>query len=65
MPVANVFVLLDDDPLPLDEASSSVDALVADDDGLDDSRLSFLSDEGRVPFTISACFLTRQNTWSY
>ncbi|KAI2472798.1 hypothetical protein F4781DRAFT_290804 [Annulohypoxylon bovei var. microspora] len=39
----------DDDLLPLDEVSSSVDALVADDDEPEDSRLSFLSDEGRVP----------------
>ncbi|KAI1442203.1 hypothetical protein F5Y02DRAFT_421173 [Annulohypoxylon stygium] len=39
----------DDDLLPLDEVTSSIDALVADDDGLEDSRLSFLSDEVRVP----------------
>ncbi|KAI1380304.1 hypothetical protein F4677DRAFT_255674 [Hypoxylon crocopeplum] len=32
----------DDDLLPLDEASSSVDALVADDDGPDEPRLAFL-----------------------
>ncbi|KAI0839841.1 hypothetical protein F5Y06DRAFT_286277 [Hypoxylon sp. FL0890] len=40
----------DDDLLPLDEASFSVDALVADPDGSDEPRLSFLHGEGRAPF---------------
>ncbi|KAI1141606.1 hypothetical protein F5Y05DRAFT_267578 [Hypoxylon sp. FL0543] len=38
-----------DDLLPLDEASLSVDALVADPDGFDEPRLSFLHGEGRAP----------------
>lgn len=48
IPVANVFCPLDDDLLPLDEVSSSVDALVADDDGPDEPRLPFLPDGGRT-----------------
>ncbi|KAI8965061.1 hypothetical protein F5Y11DRAFT_355144 [Daldinia sp. FL1419] len=39
----------DDDLLPLDEVSSSVDALVADPDGPEEPRLPFLKDIVRIP----------------